>query len=837
LRGVVAAIVIVASATAAYAAVEDDLRDGDKYFEDGDWHHAANAYDRAIGKAPGQVSAVAYGKRAAIYIILKDYKGGLEFIQRAKTHYPAAPEIMEQEALILWQMSKRDEAIAVAEKVVAAKPTSFTNQNLIGEYYAARDARRTVTAYEAYLANRPKELEGGDVLPRIRLGFAYLSTARLALAESDEKRAQEQYTHAVEQFEVVARKYGKKPNAQTNADNGLCAAYTGLGRFDQATTVCERVVSNPKNVDATGSVWFNLGTAYLARHQTAKARSAAQEFIKLRKTEPRGYILVGDTYFSERDWANALDQYLRAEKLVKATHDQVELSIRLGKTYRRIPAPAGATGNPNLALAIEKLASAFQSNGDSVELALELGGAYLEARQDGKAAALTDKLLIAETKLPPDARAAVLVMGGKALFNEHKLKEARQRFESAREIRGNDITVQRGLVLTINEEAFDAKDGKTAQGLLEQALVVDPQAPVTLTNLAVLSIDRGDCDAARTQLTKLENVRGTDEVARTRLLARAYLCGSRPDPKKAADMFAVAEREAKKENAQLELAEIYTEWAPLIWDTNLDDACEKLEIAVSTGGSDAAVGPPAKRNLSIALFRRGWRQMRDGKATEASADFERALRDPSVLKGNEPLAFDFSYAIALLDAGRAQEAGTRFKALAAKGNQTAYLKPPYSKVGSQFFAAYASYRNGTLAARQQAAADFAKLEGESGFGDKIHDLTASANEFIAVEQWRNGQFGPAAKSLAAAAKAAQNAELKRRIQMDQAALSLTKSDLPTLESLGSNPPEALVNLGILYDQAGRPKDAYDAWVKAKAHGVTTRDLQRWIDAKKRIYGF
>jgi hypothetical protein len=29
----------------------------------------------------------------------------------------------------------------------------------------------------------------------------------------------------------------------------------------------------------------------------------------------------------------------------------------------------------------------------------------------------------------------------------------------------------------------------------------------------------------------------------------------------------------------------------------------------------------------------------------------------------------------------------------------------------------------------------------------------------------------------------------------------------------------------------------DAWTKAKARGVQTHDLQRWIDAKKRIYGF
>ena len=80
----VAAVTIVASATVAFAAIEDDLRDGDKYFEDGNWQKAAVAYDRAISKSPGQVPAEAYGKRAAIFIILKDYKGGLDFIAKAR---------------------------------------------------------------------------------------------------------------------------------------------------------------------------------------------------------------------------------------------------------------------------------------------------------------------------------------------------------------------------------------------------------------------------------------------------------------------------------------------------------------------------------------------------------------------------------------------------------------------------------------------------------------------------------------------------------------------------------------------------------------------------------
>ena len=836
-----AVIASVAVMSVASAAVEDDLRDGDKYFEDGNWQKAAAAYDRAIDKAPGQVAAEAYGKRAAIFIILKDYKGGLAFIAKVKSRSSAlanAPELGEQEALMLWETGSKDESIAVAEKVVAAKPTTFTNQKLIGEYYASRNPAKSAVAYEAYLASRPSELEQGDVIPRIRLGFAHLSTARQAISDGDEATAQKMYGKAVDQFETLSRRLGKRPNAQVNADNGLCAAYTGLGRFDKALTVCERIVEDPRRVDAAGAVWFNLGTAYLARRQTKKARNAATEFTKVRKTEARGFRLIGDTYFADRDWPNALDYYLRAEKLLKPNqgHEQVTLSIQLGKTYRRMP------GTNNLPLAIEKLDGAYSKNPASTELAIELGGAYLEGKQDAKAAALTDKLLAGKMleKSPPEAKAAVMVIGGKALFNQKKLREARQRFEAAQQIRPNDISIQRNLILTINEQAFveGSKDPKAARELLEQALPIDPQSPVTLTNLAILAIDRGDCDGAQKQLVKLATISGRDEVVRTRLLAKTYMCIPRPDPRKAAEAYANAEREAKKANAAVALAEVYTEWAPLTWDQDIDGAVDKLEIAVSATSSSPDLkqqASAAKRNLALALYRHGWKSMREGKAGDASSDFERALRDPSVLKGTEPLAFEFSYALALLDSGRAQEAAKLFKQIAGKGNQASYLRGPYAKVGAQFFGAYANYRNGPLAARQQAAADLARLGGE-GLGGKLDELLASVWELIAYDQWRAGQVGAAAKSLTTAEKYA-TGDAKRRIQLDKAALDLDKGDLATLEGMNGNPPEALVNLGILYDRANRPKDAYDAWVRAKARGVQSRDLQKWIDAKKRIYGY
>lgn len=832
----VATIAIVAP-YAAHAAVEDDLRDGDKFFDDGDYKRAAIAYDRAIGKAPGQVAAEAYAKRAAIFIIQKDIKGGLEFVARAKQRYPNSPAIQEQEALMLWQAGEKDKAIEVAEKVVKAAPNTFSNQLLIGEYYAGRDPVKTATAFEAYLANRPAEREGQDVLPRVRLGFAYLSNARSVLGDGDEDRAKGLYTKAADQFEYVQRKLGKKPNAMVNAENGLCAAYAGLGRWDQAINVCERVIQDPRRVDTTGSAWFNLGHAYLARKQTKKARTAGNEFTRIRKNEARGYMLLGETYFEDRDWGNALDQFLRAEKTLKPnqTREQVQLSIWLGKTYRRLPAPT--TGNnPNLALAIEKLSGAYNANPGSIELAAELGGAYLEAKQDGKAGVLTDGLMAKPdfAKASSDQRANIMLISGKALFNQKKLKEARQRFESARTLRPNDISVSRALVTTINEQAAAEKDPKDAQGLLNQALAIDANSPVTLTNIAILAIDRGDCDSAQKQLVRLQNVRGSDAVLTSRLLARSYMCAAHPDPKKASEAYAVAEREAKKANAQGSLAEIYTEWAPLTWDTDLPGAVDKLEQAVNISAQDPEVAPAAKRNLALALYRRGWKAMRDGRPGDAASDFDRALRDPSVLKGNEPVAFEFSSAVAELDSGRSTDAARQFKALAAKGNQSSYLKGPYAKVGGAFFSAYAGYRSGQGKAREQACADLAKFEGD--LGNRARELTASCWEMVAAEQWRSGQWGAAMKSLQSADRLA-SAEQKRRLTNDHAALSLGKDKINDLEGLAGNPAEALVNLGIIYDMLDRPREAYDAWTRAKARGVNTRDLQKWIDAKKRIYGY
>jgi hypothetical protein len=371
--------------------------------------------------------------------------------------------------------------------------------------------------------------------------------------------------------------------------------------------------------------------------------------------------------------------------------------------------------------------------------------------------------------------------------------------------------------------------------LLEQALAVDASSPTTLTDLAVLAIERGDCEAAHKQLVRLHDVRGADAVLVARLDARALACAAKPDPGAVAEAYARAEKQAKAANAQVALAEIYAEWAPLLVDVDLDDAVRKLEIAVEIGGNEPELGPAARRNLALALYRRGWRSLRDNKANDAAADFERAGRDPSVLRTSEPLAFDLSFALALLDSGRAPEAAKVFKSLAGRGGQASYLKAPFAKVGAQFLIAYAAYRGGAGAARQQACGDLARLQGELS-GRAIGELVASCWETVAVDEARAGNIGAAQKAFASADKTA-NAEQKKRLALDRAALALGKDKLAELDALAGTLPEALVDLGIVYELVGRPKDAFETWQRARAKGATTRDLQKWIDAKRRIYGF
>jgi lipopolysaccharide biosynthesis regulator YciM len=851
---------MVVAPSVARAQVEDELKEGDQAYDREDWRKAAAAYDRAIKKAPQRVSPGAFAKRASIFVILaskakaegkqslyeKILQAGLEFIaSKALKAHPGAPEILEQKAIMLWALKSKPDAVKVAEQVVDKKPDAFAVQKILGEFYAVREPEKAMNALEQFFKHRPESIESGDVMPRIHLGFAYLSVAK-DKRRTDPKAAEELAEKALEQFEILNKKHRKRAHAEVNANNGLCAAYTFLGDYNRAITVCEKIIQNPRHIDRAGSVFFNLGQSYLQNKQPRKARTVGREYIRLRKSEAKGYILVGDTFAQERNWTDALREYQKAEEYAKNNSEYAaDIGIKLGISYRR---------TDNLPLAIAKLEAALDVDPDNTRLITELGSAYIANGQDDKALGRAEAAIGGKNyqQLAPSQKIDLLVLAGKAAYNlaappdpkERKAKpsQAREHFAAAYAIDRKDVKVRIGLVRTINLQAYRAfakKDQKRAETLLGEAMEVQATAPLTNQNLAVLELERGDCRGALQRLKALSKQRSY-ALMYHRLSARAYMCGDKPNEARAADHYEQAEKQAGQAN--LVRAEIYTEWAPLIWDKDLDKAIDMLESAVQYTAQNQELGQPAQRNLALALFRRGWRTMnKGGNKSQAAADFARASRNPKLLKGIELEAFEFSEALAQLDRGNASAASKIFGRLAKK-KQEDFLKAPYDKVGAEFFDAYAKYRSGSPAQQRRAASEFNKLQrgAKGAFGAKVQDLIAATYHEMAYDAYRSGKERTAAKYLNTASRAASGAA-KREIAHNEAVVKLgskfSNSALSTFSKLGSSPPEALANKGILLDRKGDPKGAYDAWVAARSKGVRSRQLNDWIAAKKRIFGY
>jgi tetratricopeptide (TPR) repeat protein len=834
-------IALAVGASTASAQVEELIKDGDRYYERGDLDRAASAYDRAISRAPKRVPPGVYGKRAGIFIIKKKCKAGLQWVvQTAEKHQAGAWEVLEQKALLYWCLGSKPDAIKAAESVVKQKPDRFGVQRIIGEFYFLRKPKRAIKALEAYLKYRPKELENKDVLPRIRLGFAYL---RIGAADPSS------WGKAEAQFEILLKKHRKRRNAEVNANTGLCAAYLGLGKFDRAITLCERIITDPRKIDRRGSVWYNLGQAYLMKKQARKARTAGTEFIRMRKSEPKGYILVGDAYFQERDYSRALEQYLQAENLAKGNADlAAKLGIKLGTTYRRLNRPKQA---------IAKLQKAIEAQPNDAGLAAELGNAYLADKQDRKALGTVDRLIKGKEfpNYSDRDKTLLLNIAARAFYNTKKYKMARDRYEAAYKLRPRDIKIRIGLVQTINYQAYRSfKRNKmgAAEAALNQALKYDGNAAITNQNLAVIAIERGRCDDALRYLTKLRNNRGY-ALMYQRLRARAMMCKRSPDRAGAMQAYAAAEKEALDPQVQANLvrAEVYTEWAPLIIKSNannrkkLNEAIEKLQAAVQFAAQHAEIRKPAQRNLAVALYRRGRAHMRARNPGSAVIDFEVAARYPNLLKGTESLVFDFALAMAHLEKGNANTATKLFRRLNKRGKENLYLKAPFNRIGTRFFAALARYRTPSLVSRRQAATEFQKmLKGSGSFAGTIRSLITSAWSFVAYEAWRTkrGRWTRVAgNALKAAQRNARTPAERRVISHNRAVLSMgskrSNALLKTFQGMGVNPPEALANYGVMLDRSGNPRGAYDAWVKARARGVRSGRVRGWINAKKRIYNY
>jgi tetratricopeptide (TPR) repeat protein len=813
-----AIVLVTGRAHAQDAATQQLLSEADRYYDQGDYERAASNYDRAIRAQPKDVPAAAYAKRASIFLFAKAYDDGLTWITgTAERAWPDDDLVLEQKAVILSRLDgRKKEAVELAERVVARRPSAYTLQTLLGDFYyqhGAPAAEATAGHYEAYLKYRPGDLAGQDGLVRVKLGFSYLHLGRFPDAEK--------------QLDEAVRSFSSDANLAANARKGLCAAYAGNGNWDRALTLCERVLEDKRALRGDASPQYNAGLAYLNRDRLDEAMRSADAYVALRPKEAKGYLLRGEVLERRNRLSEAEAQLNQAETLAPNDGD---VARELGRVYLR---------EKRAAKAIERLTRALATRPNDIDTHIVLIGALLADGQGPNAAAQAEKAMRTPGQ---DRNPRLMVLAGEGYYAAGQLQPARAMFERALAAapRGApDARTRSLLVDTINRQAgarFAADDLPGAEKLLLEARDVDPESSRTTFNLGLCAVQRGDYGGALAHLN-VRYQRTPADLLTNRMMAKAYL--GLGNEAKAQEHYARAAKEAEARRNLVVLAEIDTEWAPLLIKSGkLDEGLERLEQA-----SGYARGQPferaTKRNLALATFRRGYDRLR-ARRGDALGDLENAMKEPALLTAAEADVFGFALGLAYLDAGQVQKAAAQFSA-ERKSGSLAFLKPPFDVVGGDFFAAYTLYRDGSPAARARAIALLEKLQGRTGggLGAKVRDLLRSAWEGAAFDAYQKGQLRDADVALKKAAALAPP-DKRAAIEHNQAVLEIERSPSgarAAFARLSDRIAEAYVNLGILADRDGDSKAAYDSWTAARARGARTPRLEEWIDTKKRLFGY
>jgi hypothetical protein len=131
----------------------------------------------------------------------------------------------EQKARVLWQFGLRDRAVEAAKTALGLSPRSHRMLRIVAlhAFDAGSDAEALVLL-NAYLRGRPEAEAAGDDAMLMRLGYVHLRRG-----------------HYDQAAWVLAPLSYDDTVLAFSARKGLCAAYCGMRRLEDAETLCNRV--------------------------------------------------------------------------------------------------------------------------------------------------------------------------------------------------------------------------------------------------------------------------------------------------------------------------------------------------------------------------------------------------------------------------------------------------------------------------------------------------------------------------------------------------------------------------------------------------------------------
>jgi tetratricopeptide (TPR) repeat protein len=420
---------------------------------------------------------------------------------------------------------------------------------------------------------------------------------------------------------------------------------------------------------------------------------------------------------------------------------------------------------------------------------------------------------------------------------------------------GKDLARRNEFANVLVREGVDlaTKGGKPkeAEVLLEKAVKYDPGSVLANRDLGLVRLQQHRYAEAVGPLQVWQHKTGRDRDSNL-ILGRALAgMGKRDEAIKA---YEVARDAAK--NAALPLADVLLELGPLYLASGryadavaaIEVARDSVQAAANLPPSDKTreqiarakyLDPAVRRNRALAYFVRGYDFVQKRNAEAGVADLQKALEDPKALESRERANATCAQALGFLGVGKAGQAVTSFQQAQKAGGCD--FKAPYDRLGLDYWIAYARYREGTPAGLNDALRVFARTQSKATgeMADRFRELIFTAYLRLMAEEYAHGNMGAAQSAVKNAQKAAGQVKdegRKRELQHNLAVLDLaagkTAQAKQQFEQLGARPPEALVNLGLIYERQGDIQRALQLWQQSGRGGK----IREWIDATRRFLG-
>ena len=865
------------------------LKRAEEAFQNADYDNAADLYDQAIALDPTRVEA--FVKRASLYFRQKKYTEAIELLTRAEKLSVSDLSVKTALGLTLYESGQRDRGLSYLHEVAKQRPETFGAQFQLGKHYARTEPKRAIEALDQYFRYRPEDDKRNDWEAQYLLGTAHhlrenhAESARfLELAQKARPKDHQiqlmlgavrlslgQWERAAHELEPYASEVQKRPSVAFN----LASCYLHLGRRDEAKKLAQTYrglkPGDPRGAILLGQIEQAGGkeTDYreaLARYQEAQELlKKGGEPSKVHISEAIGqiHLLQGDTRAAAALTENALaEQSGKADEAAQIRLLALGLEARLQQMNANKTAPG--TGPAGLMPMAEKLAQLASQ--DAKVLALAGSGAYASGNFE-KARRWFSESLQADDALK---RARV------GLSRTHE-QLALLQLSNVSETEPKDAAKQAERQTALSN----------AVSMLRQAQKQD-DSPSVIRNLATVLVLSGNTPEAEKLLQNVAGQPGPKDGLSAVLKAR--ILGLQKQPVQAVEVVERALVDARKHLDNLPTAEggrrpqlvreltlLRLEFSARVFaldvsrtgPTTAKDR-ERLDAAIEAAqqaSRDVQAGPDSKelhktaqRNLQLLKLRRGRQRLADvevhiakvGVTTQTTKEAEEALLDLQHAMDHGPFESKAELGYAQCLAGLASAQANQFKTardLIAKAKDSGCeLSPPFNKLGTELLAVFVQYRASTSPIQREALLrTLPRLQNKAVGTDSatvlkvLRALLYSTNLALAYDYHLLGRSKLLGPTLRNAQKvAAQRSDDEDPVLTHNLAVADLLEGKPggekVLERLAPNPPEALLNLGVLSDRRGEAKKALDFYRRAAEKGARSSKLREWIDAKDRVFG-